>query len=85
MGEQGDTAVSEMLKSIQYLIDESMRKYATKCYSGLITQKISDNTWKVNYNGESHELSPYGNITPTVGKTVRVIVPQGNQSLAFFF
>ena len=76
-------AIQELLKGIQYMLD-GVLKQATKVYDGLITASNGDGTWNIRYNGEVHALKPYGSISPAVGAVVKVIIPQGNQSLAYF-
>lgn len=83
MQSDNQIVVNEMLKGIQFLLDELL-KQTTKVYDGLITETNSDGTWSVRYNGESHALKPYGSISPAVGSVVKVVVPQGNQNLAYF-
>lgn len=84
MQAQFQEAINEMLKSIKYLIGQSFKK-TTKCYDAIIIESNADGTWQVKFNGEVHTLKPYGSISPSVGKMVKVIVPQGNMSIAFFF
>lgn len=76
-------AVEEMLKGIAYLLEE-FAKHTTKCYDGIITAQASNGKWTIKFNGESHDLKPYGNVAPATGKLVKVIIPQGNMSVAFF-
>lgn len=76
-------AVDEILRSIQYMIDQSLQ-HQTQIYNGLLISN-SGNKWNVQVNGENYTLSQYGNVsTPAVGKIVKVIIPNGNMSLAFF-
>lgn len=58
---------------------------STKIYDGLIVSSNTDGTWNIKYNGETHAMKPYGSIEPTTNLMVKVVVPQGNQNLAFFF
>lgn len=76
-------AIQEILKSIGYLLAES-RKQNTQCYDGIVLKSSGNGKWDVQYNGEIHSLTPYGSIVPSVGKIVKVIIPQGNTSIAFF-
>lgn len=78
-----DEAIKEILKGINYIVDKAMSK-TTKCYDGIIESQ-KENKWYVRFNGESHLISHYGEISvPTTGKVVKVIVPQNNIALAFF-
>lgn len=77
------SAVEEMLKGIAYLLKE-FDKHTTKCYDGIIVAQASNGKWTIKFNGESHDLKPYGNVVPVTGKMVKVVIPQGNMSVAFF-
>lgn len=83
MQSDNQQAIQELLKGIQYMLD-GVLKQTTKVYDGLITASNGDGTWNIRYNGEVHALEPYGSISPAVGAVVKVIIPQGNQSLAYF-
>ena len=83
MFQQTEGLINEILKSVWYLIKKAMRK-TTRVYDGIIISNNNDGRWNVRYNGNLHAVKPYGSITPTVGAMVKVIVPQGNQALAFF-
>ena len=83
MQSDNQIVVQEMLKSFQFLLDEVL-KQTTKIYDGLITASNTDGTWSVRYNGEVHALKPYGSVSPSVGSVVKVIIPQGNQNIAYF-
>lgn len=76
-------AVKEILKGVSYLLEESS-KLNTQCYDGIILADNGNGKWNVQYNGEIHSLKSYGSIIPTVGQIVKVIIPQGNTSIAFF-
>lgn len=77
-------AIDEMLKGINFRIEAVAKKYGTQNYDGFIVGQNGDK-WEVRFNGEAHTIPQYGNIsTPSVGKTVKVFVPQGNMNLAYF-
>lgn len=76
-------AIKEILKGVAYLLAESA-KQNTQCYDGIIVGNNNNGKWNVQYNGETHSLKPYGSIVPSVGQLVKVIIPQGNTSVAFF-
>lgn len=78
-----DSAIKEILKSLNYLIKSSLKK-TTQVYEGVVISAEDNGKWNVQYNGEIHGIKAYGNITPSIGKIVKVIVPQGNQAIAFF-
>lgn len=82
MQNDNQAVIKEMLKSFAYLLDEAKKSY-TQCYDGIIISNNNDK-WNVQYNGEVHALKSYGSIVPTVGQRVKVIIPQGNTSVAFF-
>lgn len=75
--------INEMLKGIKYIVDLSI-KNTTKIYDGIILSNNNDGRWNIQYNGEIHPIKPYGSISPSVGNMVKVIIPQGNQAIAFF-
>lgn len=83
MGKNKD-AVTQILKSVQYMINRALTK-TTKCYDGIILSQASSDKWNIQYNGETHPVKLYGSGTPSLGQMVKVIVPQGNQALAWFF
>ncbi len=76
-------AVQEILKGVAYLLNEAS-KQNTQCYDGIIIADNGNGKWEVKYNGEKHSIKPYGSIVPSIGKMVKVIIPQGNTSVAFF-
>ena len=79
-----DIFLKELFKSIKYFIDKALKK-TTKVYDGLVISNNNNGRWNVKYNGEIHAIKAYGSVAPTVNSIVKVIVPQGNQSLAWFF
>lgn len=83
MNNYNKEAIKEILKGIKYIVDKEVSK-TTKCYDGIIKLQ-EENKWYVQFNGETHCIPHYGEIsTPAVGKMVKVIIPQNNVSLAFF-
>lgn len=76
-------AIQEILKGVRYIVNQAMSN-TTKCYNGIILSQASDGKWNVKFNGETHELKPYGSIIPSTGLVVKVFIPQNNMSLAFF-
>lgn len=85
MQNDNQAAIREMLKSFAYLLDEALKK-TTKTYEGIVLSSTSDSRkWNVKYNNEVHAVKLYGSGTPTVNMMVKVIIPQGNQALAWFF
>ena len=79
-----DIFLKELFKSIKYFIDKALKK-TTKVYDGLVISNNNNGRWNVKYNGEIHAIKAYGSVAPIVNSIVKVIVPQGNQSLAWFF
>ena len=75
-------AIDEILKSTKYIIKEELR-HITQIYDGIVLSNNNDGRWNVRYNGEVHAVKPY-KITPNVNDMVKIIIPQGNQALAFF-
>lgn len=85
MQNDNQAAIKEMLKSFAYLLEQALNK-TTKTYDGIVLSSTSDSRkWNVRYNNEVHAVKIYGVGTPTANMMVKVIVPQGNQALAWFF
>ena len=84
MNSNTNVVIDEMLRSIQYMIDKSMSK-STQCYDGLVVSNAGNGKWNIMYNGETHAIKGYGLATPSINTVVKVIIPQGNQALAWFF
>lgn len=78
-----DEVINEILKSIRYVINMSI-KQTTQIYEGIIISNNNDGRWNIQYNGEIHPIKSYGSIVPSIGMNVKVIIPQGNQAIAFF-
>ena len=83
--EQYQQAINQMIQGVRLLLSSDLEKKTTKIYSGLVLSVNSNNTWNVQYNGEIHSIPSYGSIQPAANMMVKVVVPQGNQNLAFFF
>ena len=66
------------------MIQTALKK-TTQCYNGLVVSSSNNGKWNVQYNGEVHSLPVYGDAVPTLNSLVKVIIPQGNQALAWFF
>lgn len=79
-----NSCINKILQSVNYMIENAFKK-TTKCYNGIIVSNNNNNTWAVQYNGETHNMTQYGDNTINVGDVVKVIVPQGNQALSWFF
>lgn len=79
------STLDEVIRGVGYMITTWMEANSTKVYTGLVISSNTDGTWNVQYNGETHSMSSYGAIQPAVNMMVKVVVPQGNQNLAFFF
>ena len=76
-------AIEELLKSVNFMIQSAL-KHTTRIYDGIIISNNNDGRWNIQYNGETHAVKPYGSNTPAIGNIVKVIIPQGNQAIAFF-
>lgn len=78
-------ATEEMLKGFKYMLDLLYAK-TTLNHDGLIvsSEANASGKWDVRFNGEVHALKPYGAIVPAKNMIVKVFVPQGNMSLAYF-
>lgn len=84
-----DTINKEALDAIIAGVVSICQQFArstTTVYDGIIVSNNADaqNKWEVKYNGKTHNVKPYGDIVPKKNKMVKVIIPQGNQALAFF-
>lgn len=77
-------ALDELVKSIVYLINMASSG-ATKIYDGIIISNAGGGLWNVKVNGKTQALKPYGSITPSENMIVKVIIPEGNYTKAFFF
>ena len=82
--QEANSALEEMIKSIIFLVQDNIKQNTTKIYNGIILSNNNDGRWNIQYNGEIHPVKPYGSIQPSINSIVKVIVPQGNQNLAFF-
>lgn len=77
--EEYRSAVEELLRGVKYMVDEAI-KMQTQVYNGIF---LGNN--QIQLNGQIYQLPKYGNIsTPTNGSIVKVIVPNGNMSMAFY-
>lgn len=76
-------AIDAIIRGISQMIDDFNNK-TTKIYDGVIVSQADNGKWNIKYNGKIHAIKPYGNITPSINSMVKIIVPQGNQNLAFF-
>lgn len=83
--EEYQKAVNEIIQSIGLLIDSTLYQNTTKIYSGIVLSANSNNTWNIQYNGETHAIKLYGTTSPNIGDMVKVVIPQGNQALSWFF
>lgn len=79
-----DNALNEIIKSIFYMIQNSIKK-TTQIYDGIVISNNNDGRWNIKYNGEIHAVKLYGSTLPSVNSIVKVVVPQGNQNLSWFF
>lgn len=82
--EANQEALNVIIKGIAKMLNDFKQKEATQIYDGLVVSQGDSNKWEIKYNGKTHLLKHYGNITPSVNKIVKVFIPQGNQNLAFF-
>lgn len=89
MANKGQTQglIETILKSIQFMIDTAIKEKTTKVYDALIISQTaqSDGTWTLRFNHEEHQIKPYGSIVPAKDKMVKVVIPQSNLNLAYFF
>lgn len=76
-------AINVIIQGISQMINDFNNK-TTKIYEGIIVSQADNGKWNISYNGETHAVKPYRSVTPSVNLMVKVIIPQGNQNLAFF-
>lgn len=84
MQNENKAASKEILRGILYLFKLFM-KQTTQVYDGIVVSAGTNNTWNIQYNNETHSVKSYGSGVPTINMMVKVVVPQGNQSKAWFF
>ena len=78
-------ASDAIIQGMRYVVNQYLNNNSTKIYDGIIMSSSTDNKYNIKYNGEIHSVKLYGDTIPQAGQIVKVIVPQGNQSLAWFF
>lgn len=77
------SAWNEILRAVDYMIEQKLRGNGTANYNGIVQAANSDGTYNVQFNGEVKALKSYGS-TPSVNDMVKVFVPQNNYNLAYF-
>ena len=75
-------AIKEILKGINYMINNALSG-VTQIYDGVVVSQAGEK-WNVRYNGEVHLVKKIGNGVPQINSIVKVYVPQGNYSSAWF-
>lgn len=79
----------EMIRAMQYLARHKQGRSSssgfTEIYDGILVSDNGDGKWNVRVNGKTQLLKPYGSVTLTPNTMVKVVIPQGNYSNAFFF
>lgn len=78
-------AIEQIIRGMTYMVNDTINNSMTKVYDGIVISNNNDGRWNIKYNGEIHPVRPYGSIIPNVNAIVKVIVPQGNQALSWFF
>lgn len=78
-------AIEQIIRGMTYMVNDTVNNNMTKVYDGIVISNNNDGRWNIKYNGETHPVKPYGPIAPNVNAIVKVIVPQGNQALSWFF
>lgn len=78
-------AIEQIIRGMTYMVNDTINNSMTKVYDGIVISNNNDGRWNIKYNGETHPVKPYGPIVPNVNAIVKVIVPQGNQALSWFF
>lgn len=80
---ENQIALDAMIRGIQQFVTSYVDSITTKIYDGIVTGQNGDK-WDVKYNGKVHTIPLYGNNSPSVGKVVKVYIPQGNPNLTYF-
>lgn len=75
--------IKELLRGVSLLVDEKL-KQIPQMYDGLVVGSDINNKWKIQFNGETHSIPHYGDFSVRVGKVVKVFIPKGNLSSAYF-
>lgn len=75
--------INELLRGIALMINTATAA-TTKVYNGLVTQQNADGKYEVIVNNKTYTLPHYGENGVQINQIVKVIVPQGNMSIAFF-
>lgn len=83
MENENKKAIEELFKSFSFFIQEAL-KSVTSNYDGVIVSEGINGKWNVRFNGETHAISHYGDFEPKIGKMVKVFIPNGNMSIAYF-
>lgn len=78
-------AIEQIIRGMTYMVNDTINNSMTKVYDGIVISNNNDGRWNIKYNGETHPVKPYGPVAPNVNAIVKVIVPQGNQALSWFF
>ena len=78
-------AISEIIRGMTYMVNDTINNNMTKVYDGIVISNNNDGRWNIKYNGETHPVKAYGTVIPNANAIVKVIVPQGNQALSWFF
>lgn len=77
-------ATNELLKGIRFMIQDLFNRNSTRVYNCLAISESTNGKWNVKYNGETHAVEPY-KITPVAGEIYKVVIPNGNPNLAYFY
>lgn len=77
-------AIQSLLKGTDILIKERLDSSATLILTGVVTNvDRGENTYTVSINENSYEDIPSIADIPTIGLTVKVVVPQGQYGQMF--
>ena len=81
---ENQVVIEQILRSIKYIVKQEL-SHVTKCYDGLVVKDLGNGKWELKYNNQTHISKLYGDIKPQINTMVKIIVPQGNESLSWFF
>ena len=71
-------AATQIARGMEYMLEQKGLS-ATQIYNGTLLS-----SGEVRVNGKDYSIPQYGEFTHDVNTTVKVFVPQGNMSMAFY-
>lgn len=78
-------ASEAIISGVSQYIEQYLGQNGTFVYDGLVKGILDNTRYSIQYNGKVHAVKLYGKAAPTIGQVVKVVVPQGNDSVSWFF